>query len=174
VTRARLAGLLVAAGLAAMLALNLAWIMRNRGTLGGTRAGEPAPRLDLPLLDGGRLRIEDSRGQRLVLSFWATWCGPCVGELPDVQRLGDELAGKGVRVVTVNVDGEGADAVVRAFRQRIGLKLPIALDDGSASQAYRVDTIPRTVIIDADGKIARVLDGAHPLADMRRAVELVQ
>jgi thiol-disulfide isomerase/thioredoxin len=171
---ARLAGLTLAAGLAAMLALNLAWIVRNAGTLGGTRAGEPAPHIDLPLLDGGRARIEDARGQRLVLSFWATWCGPCVGELPDVQRLAEELAGKGVRVMTVNVDGEGAAPVVREFRQHIGLKLPIALDDGSASQAFRVDTIPRTVIIDADGKIARVLDGAHTLADMRRAVELAQ
>jgi thiol-disulfide isomerase/thioredoxin len=172
--RARVAGLLVAAGLAAMLTLNLKWTARNAGTLGGTRAGGPAPHIDLPLLDGGRFRVEDARGQRLVLSFWATWCGPCVGELPDVQRLGDELAEKGVRVVTVNVDGDGAAAAVRAFRERIGLKLPIVLDDGWASQAYRVDTIPRTVVIDAGGKIARVLDGAHPLSEMRRAVELAQ
>jgi thiol-disulfide isomerase/thioredoxin len=167
----RLAGAALLLGLAALFALNSLWIAKNAQSLGGTRSGQAAPDFSLPLLDGGQVRLGDGRGSTQVLVFWATWCGPCVGELPDVQRLADQE--KGVRFLAINVDGGPAGDVspgVRAFRQRLGLRLPIALDDGSASQSYRVDTIPRTVIVDKEGRVARVLDGAHSFDDLRRAL----
>jgi cytochrome c biogenesis protein CcmG, thiol:disulfide interchange protein DsbE len=169
----RLVGGLVIGGLVAMFALNLVWIVKNKNSLGGTKAGQDAPDLSLPLLDGGQQRLSDWRGQVVVLNFWATWCAPCVHELPDVQRLFAELSPRGVKFLAVDVDGGPPAEVaplVRAFKNKIGLSMPIALDDGGASQAYRVDTIPRTIIIGKDGRVAEVLDGVHPLDEMRRAV----
>jgi thiol-disulfide isomerase/thioredoxin len=162
----RVTGFSVIAGLVALLALNLVWIARNGQLLGGTRAGQAAPELPLPLLDGGEARW---RGGITVLSFWATWCAPCVHELPDLQRLADER--KDVKFFAVNVEGRENLELVRAFRDRMKLRIPIAFDDGAASQAYRVDTIPRTVIIGSDGRIAAALDGAHPLDELRGALE---
>jgi thiol-disulfide isomerase/thioredoxin len=162
----RLAGSAIVLGLMAMLALNLVWIARNASSLGGTRRGQAAPALSLPLLDGGRVEI--AQGRVTVLAFWATWCGPCVHELPDVQRLADERPD--VNFLAVNTDGADAAPAVRAFRQRMSLRMPIAVDDGSASQAYRVDTIPRTIIIGSDGRVAQSLEGAHPIDELRSAL----
>jgi thiol-disulfide isomerase/thioredoxin len=173
VRAARIAGALVVGGLCAMLALNLVWIARNAKSLGGTRAGQPAPPISLPLLDSSdRADLRAARGHTVVLSFWATWCGPCVHELPDVQKLHDELSPRGVIFYAVNVEGADASEKIREFRQRLGLRMPIALDDGSASQAFRVDTIPRTVVIDGEGRVVRSLDGARSLDEMREAALL--
>ncbi len=173
----RLAGAALIAGLVALFALNSVWIVRNVKSLGGTKPGQPAPDFTLPLLDGGNARLSQWRGHVVVLSFWATWCGPCVGELPDVQTLYDQLSPGGVVFLAVDVDGGAAADIapaVRAFRQRLGLRLPVALDDGTASQAYRVDTIPRTIVIDRQGTVARSLDGVHSLEEMRSAIEAVR
>jgi thiol-disulfide isomerase/thioredoxin len=167
----RLAGGAVVTALMVMLVLNLVWIGKNRKSLGGTRAGQTAPALSLPLLDGGNANLADWRGKVVFLSFWATWCGPCVRELPDVQRLAD--GHKDAVFLTINVEGQDAAPKIRAFRQRVGLALPIALDDGAASQAYRVDTIPRTVIVGSDGNIAESLDGARSFDDLRSSLESV-
>jgi len=164
----RLVGGAVVLGLVAMFVLNLVWIARNAGTLGGTRAGQAAPDLSLPLLDGGHAHLADWRGRVVFLSFWATWCGPCVHELPDVQTLAAERSD--VVFLAVDIDGRDAAPAVRAFRERTHLGLSIALDDDSAAQAYRVDTIPRSVIIGSDGRIVKSLEGAHPLDEMRQAL----
>jgi thiol-disulfide isomerase/thioredoxin len=164
----RIAGSLLMLGLVAMFALNTIWIARNRKQLGGTRAGQLAPALRLKMLDG---EFPDLRGKIVFLSFWATWCGPCVHELPDVQRLYEQYKDK-VTFVAINVDnGEDVAPLVRAFKNRLGLGMPVALDDGSASRDYRVDTIPRTVIIDREGRIAKSFDGARSYDDMKEALD---
>jgi thiol-disulfide isomerase/thioredoxin len=127
-----------------------------------------APALRLKMLDG---EFPDLRGKIVFLSFWATWCGPCVHELPDVQRLFEQYQDR-VTFVAVNVDnGEDVAPAVRAFKNRFGLGMPIALDDGSASRAYRVDTIPRTVIINREGRIAKSLDGARSYDALKDALD---
>jgi thiol-disulfide isomerase/thioredoxin len=175
---ARVVGGAILVGLAVLLSLNVVWIARHRDALSGTPVGA-APDFHAPLLDGGETHLTDAQGHVLVLAFWATWCGPCVRELPALERVYRRLSPGGVRFLAVNIDGGGgADEVrpiVRAFRDRFALTLPIALDAaGEMSARYRVDTIPRTVILDGSGQVKRVLDGAHAEEEMQQAIESVQ
>ncbi len=164
----RVAGTLLIVGLLALFALNTVWIARNAKQLGGTRAGQLAPPLHLRMLDGD---FPDLRGKIVFLSFWATWCGPCIHELPDVQRLYEQYKDR-ITFVAINVDnGEDVTPAVRAFKNRLHLEMPIAIDDGSASQSYRVDTIPRTVIIDREGRVAKSFDGARSYDTMKEALD---
>ncbi len=127
------------------------------------RPGRPAPPVDLPLLDGGRLQLGTLAGHPVFLTFWATWCGPCLAELPELQRAYAARSDHAPLVYAINVDGPSPrrEAQVRAVVQRLGLTFPVALDDGPASDAYAVTTIPTAVRIDVAGNIEDVFD--HPL-----------
>jgi peroxiredoxin len=139
-----------------------------------TPRGTDAPDLTLPLLDGGELHVAGERGHPLVLAFFASWCGPCMTELPGVDRVAQRLAAdkRATKIIAVNTEGS-RDAALET-RMKLGITLPIALDDGSASQRYKVMTIPHIVILDGDGKIADVLRGVHSEGDVERAIAAVE
>lgn len=125
------------------------------------RAGASAPPVDLPLLDTpARLKLVTLRGKPVVLSFWATWCGPCLEELPVLERLQKQRSDDAPPIFAINVDEPGPDRerAVRAVVRRLGLTMPIALDDGGASAAYSIETIPTLVRVAADGAIAHLWD----------------
>jgi thiol-disulfide isomerase/thioredoxin len=173
----RLAGLLLFALLGIVGLSNLRWIRNNWERLrrGGARAGRVAPEFRLPLLSGGDTSLADARGHTLVLSFWATWCAPCREELPGVERLYHKLSPDGVRFLAVNLDSraEGArgdTGVVGDTARRLGLTLPIALDDGSAANAYQVTSIPETVIVDGHGVVKTLLYGVYPETEVERMI----
>lgn len=129
--------------------------------------GEPAPDFALPTLAGDTLRLSELRGQTVVLNFWATWCGPCVEEMPELQALHDDLHEQGLTVVGVSLDDAGPDAV-RAFVDEMGITYPIALAADDVDQVYGgVYALPTTYLIDADGRIARRILGIVPFDDVR-------
>jgi thiol-disulfide isomerase/thioredoxin len=176
--RARAAGLALVVALGALLAVNLSLLWRHRATLLGTPVGASGPDFTVPLLDGGQARLSDGRGHPTVLAFWATWCAPCRAELPDLDRVYHRFSGApaSVRFFAVNMEGGPPDEVrplVRAFAESIHLTMPIALDPGTVAALYQVETIPRTVILDGEGRVRRVLDGAHSEAEMAGAVQSV-
>jgi peroxiredoxin len=106
--------------------------------------------------------LADYRGRGVVLNLWATWCGPCVAELPTMDRLAATLAPDGIVVLPVSSDIGGAGAV-RAFYDSHDIEhLPILLDPGGAiTQAWQVPGIPVTVIFDREGHPrARLVGGA--------------
>jgi thiol-disulfide isomerase/thioredoxin len=149
------------AGLALLFALRVVQLTRRAAapvpvTTGALATGSAAPDFELPLIDGGRFHLAAERGHPVVLSFWASWCGPCKAELPGVERAGQKLrqAPHVTRLVAVNTEGDRAVAAAKA--RELGLTMPVAIDDGAASQAYRIANIPRTVVIDAAGRIAAV------------------
>jgi thiol-disulfide isomerase/thioredoxin len=170
------AGRALVAALAAMLALQIANVARNWTTIArvSTPRGTEAPDVTLPLLDGGTLHVAAERGHPVVLAFWASWCGPCMSELPGVDRVARELlrAPHRARIYAVNTEGNRDGAL--EGKLRLGLTLPIALDDGSASQLYRVTTIPHTVILDGDGRIAAVLRGIQREDELMHAIQAVE
>jgi thiol-disulfide isomerase/thioredoxin len=124
--------------------------------------GKPAPDISLKLLDKGRFNLSDYRGTRLVmLDFWATWCGPCVQELPLLAEVAREYEPKGVAFVAVNMQEEPAE--VREFLAQKKLNLTVALDSqGDAGSAYKAEAIPLLVLVDRAGVVQAVHLGYDP------------
>ena len=121
-------------------------------------------------LDLARLR---ARGP-VLLDFWATWCGPCVASLPELEALHRRFGPRGLTLVGVSVDGPRNFAKVRPFAARAGLTYPIVLDeDGGLQQSYRVLAVPTSILVAPDGSIARIQQGYRPgeLAAMEKAIE---
>ncbi len=121
--------------------------------------GLVAPSFSLRGLDGRQHRLEDYRGKRVVLNFWATWCGPCRIEMPLLQATYDRLEMSGVVVIGINVEEE--ESAVRNFTDELRITFPILLDtDKSVTAQYRVVGLPTTFFIDAQGIIRATHVGA--------------
>lgn len=137
----------------------------------GTRKGDVAPDFSLPTLDGGAQSLRDYKGRTVILNFWASWCGPCRAEMPDMQVVYDELRDQGVVVVGVN-QGEPRERV-EAFVQEFGLTFPILLDEEqSLARTYGVRAYPTTFIVDGDGIIRdQVVGGPLSRSALLRLVE---
>jgi len=103
-------------------------------------------------LDGQTVSLSDFRGKPVLLNFWASWCGPCVYEMPFIQQVHEEWAERGLVVLAVN-QGESLSRVNKFLEDR-NLSIPVLLDTNNAvGQKYRVVGIPTTYLIDEDGVI---------------------
>jgi peroxiredoxin len=117
-----------------------------------------APAFSLSGLDGNKVSLGDFKGHPVFLEFWATWCGPCRVSIPEVEKLHEEYAAKGLRVVSISQD-EDAEGVPR-FVKRRGMTYPVLLDsDGRVGSRYGVRGIPAFFLIDAGGRVAGAWDG---------------
>ena len=116
-------------------------------------APQDLPNIRFATEDGTKGTLEDFRGKVILLNLWATWCPPCVEEMPTLDALQAELGGPGFEVVALSIDRAGPD-VVRKFLDRIGLKnLGLYVDDtGLSFTALRVVGLPATLLIDAEGR----------------------
>ena len=122
-------------------------------------AGSRAPEFAFTL-DGKPAKLADLRGKVVVLNFWATWCAPCVEEMPSLERLHQELASKGVVVLGVSVD-EDAEAHDKFLRDR-KITFPTFRDPSKKTpMSYETFMYPETYIIGADGRVARKIIGAQ-------------
>ena len=128
-----------------------------------SRAAE-APAFHVRSVSGEMLDLDRLRAHGPVLvDFWATWCKPCLEEIPELQRLHRTYSARGLTVIGISVDGPRNFARVRPFASKLGITYPIALDaDGSLSQRFAVRAMPTTVLIDRSGAMVRVTEGYHP------------
>lgn len=111
-----------------------------------------APDFSLRNAAGGNLRLQEQRGQVVLLNFWASWCGPCKQELPQLNRLFERYAPAGFVLLGVNIDEDPRSA--QATATRLGLKFPVLMDsDKSVSRLYDMGSMPATVLIDRDGRV---------------------
>lgn len=117
------------------------------------RPGQVAPAFELPRLgEGDAISLARLRGRVVLLNFWATWCAPCEAEMPAMQRLHAALTGPDFELVAVSVDASRED--VEAFRARLGLSFPIALDpEKRVANAYQSHRFPESYLIDREGRI---------------------
>ncbi len=111
----------------------------------------------LTALDGSRTSLSSFKGKVVLLSFWATWCGPCKQELPSMQALYQKMKAKGLEVVGVDLAEE--KQLVSRFVKTNGLSFPILLDsDVSVGSAWGASSIPTNYLLDRSGRvIARVV-----------------
>ena len=145
---ARAAGLLGHAGRIVVLALAVA--TAGAGEL--SPQDRFAPPLSLPDLDGGDFTLDELRGRVVLVNFWATWCPPCVAEMPALDRLRADLDAEGLVVVAVS--REEPVRRVRHFTRRLGLALRFAHDgDGRASASWQVQLLPTSFLVDATGRL---------------------
>jgi peroxiredoxin len=117
-----------------------------------------APDFTLPSLGGPNLRLQEQRGQVVMVNFWATWCGPCRVEMPHLSRLYDKYRGSGFVVFAVNIDEDPRKAANVAAQ--LGMRFPVLLDtDKKVSRMYDLSTMPSTILIDRDGRVRYVHQG---------------
>jgi thiol-disulfide isomerase/thioredoxin len=120
--------------------------------------GAPSLPIDLLRPDGAPLTLTDLRGKVVLVNFWATWCAPCVAEMPSLQRLRDMLGADGFEVLGVNLR-EGP-ARIDAFTQQTGVRFPIVRDtDGAVARAWGARIFPSSYVIDRTGRVRYVLAG---------------
>jgi len=114
----------------------------------------PRPVPEKPFFDakGAPRTIADYRGKGVVLNFWATWCGPCVREMPSLDRLAAKIAADGILVLTLSEDRKGAK-VIEPFYDKLGIvDLPVLIDKrGLMSREMSVRALPTTVLVDPEG-----------------------
>jgi thiol-disulfide isomerase/thioredoxin len=111
--------------------------------------------------DGAERRLADFAGQGLVVNLWATWCPPCVEEMPSLDRLARQVRNDGIEVLALSQDRGGTE-VVRAFYGRLGIRhLGLWLDPrGAAARAWGARGLPTTLIVDRAGREAARLEGS--------------
>jgi len=122
--------------------------------------GNPDPHpLDLPDLKGGHARITDFRGKVTIVNFWATWCPPCVEEIPSLNRLRQRMQGKAFDLISVDY-AEDRQQVVE-FLKEVDVHFPVLLDaDGAVSAKWGALVFPSTFVVGPDGKIVYGVNGA--------------
>ncbi|WP_448206374.1 TlpA family protein disulfide reductase [Azospirillum sp. sgz302134] len=126
-----------------------------------TEAPKPLPPLSFVDGEGRRVDLAEFKDKLVLLNLWATWCAPCVKEMPALDRLQAQLGGPGFQVVALSVDRGGKDQVEPFFR-KIGVKnLALYLDPGSASmQALSLRGLPTTLLVDQEGRELGRIEGA--------------
>jgi peroxiredoxin len=132
--------------------------------------GQPVPALSLPGLDGKMHPLMDYHGHRLLLNFWASWCGPCLEEMPALNRAQKKFGEKGVIVVGIAMDEPDR---VRSFLAAHPVSYPILLGQlASPSTSLQLgdmdEILPYSVLIDADGRILATRAGAMSIPQLEQ------
>lgn len=117
-----------------------------------------APDFTLRALTGPTLRLAEQRGHVVLVNFWASWCGPCRQEMPQLNRLHDKYRAAGLVLVGVNIDDDPRLAAEVATRYQ--LRFPVLLDtDKAVVKRYDLGAMPATVLIDRDGRVRQLHRG---------------
>ncbi|RIL09713.1 MAG: hypothetical protein DCC75_05930, partial [Proteobacteria bacterium] len=133
----------------------------------GLAPGQTAPDLSLVDLDGKPAKLSEQRGGVVLLNFWASWCAPCIAEMPELEVLHRRLSARGFKVLGVAVD-DTPDAVHR-IQKEFKITYPILLDErGESRRLYKFTGFPESFVLDAQGKLVMIIDpgSAQPVVRM--------
>ena len=143
--------------------LLLLWTLSAPGSAVELKALPPntaPPPLALPDLQGREHTLADYRGKVVLVNFWASWCPPCVREMPSMQRLNAALKGRPFVIVTVNMDETREE--ITAFLHKLKIREFVVLMDrgGKVLQRWKVHVFPTSFVLDAKGKLRYAFAGA--------------
>lgn len=134
-------------------------VAQESGTSGMPEAGQAAPNFTLADLEGNEVSLAEFRGQPVIINFWATWCGPCRIEMPELQQAYEERQEEGLAILAVNME-ESPDMVRRFFYDDLRLTFTPLLDEnGEVANRYGIFNLPTTYFVDPEGTIAAVHRG---------------
>ena len=139
----------------------------------GIEIGKSAPDFELTKLDGTNVKLSDLKGKKVILNFWATWCGPCQQEMPDMEAFYKEHK-ENVEILAINYtpsEKGGGIEKVSNFAKEKGITFPILLDKNiDVTTAYKVITIPTSYFIDTKGVIQDKFIGPMTQKEMEKRV----
>lgn len=140
-----------------------------------TSTRRAASYLDFTLrgVNGRPVKLGAMRGKPVILDFWATWCGPCRREMPELNRIYDQYRAQGLEVIGISVDtikGDGVRAVA-PFIKQFGIKYPIVMADQDMVDRLGVFGIPTTLFIDPAGELVARIDGVGAPGMLRTSAE---
>ena len=170
----------ISLALAPLLVIGGMWLTREPADSGDTapRIGKPLADFTLPDLQGHAVQLAALRGKVVFVNVWATWCPPCIEEMPTIQQLYERLHGRGLEILAVSLDALGAQ-VVAPFMQSRRLSFPTLLDPKNLVQRlYRTTGVPESFIVDKRGilveKVVGPRDWVHPqlLAQFERLLAM--
>jgi len=132
----------------------------------------PVPDTTLTTLDGDTFDLQPEQGHVTLVNFWATWCAPCRKEIPDLVALQDSMGDRGLRIVGIALDDEGA-SVVEPFVEKYDVTYPIVLDsEGAVEERFgSIYGLPTTYVVNPDGQIVRRILGIFPTDEMRPTLD---
>ncbi|MBI1245998.1 MAG: redoxin domain-containing protein [Alphaproteobacteria bacterium] len=134
----------------------------------------PAPAIAFKDAEDEAHTLADFKGRLVVLNFWATWCAPCVEEMPSLDRLQATVVDEGMAVVAISLDRAGMRQVAPFFAMHDLRKLPVYLDPtGASMRAFKIRGLPTTIVIDAEGRETGRLEGAATW-DSKEALALLR
>lgn len=129
--------------------------------LAGTAAATPAPDFTLKSHGGENLRLAEQRGKVVMINFWASWCPPCLQEMPLLDELYQRYEPAGFTLFGVNVEQDTREA--ERLLKELGVSFPILFDpDNRVSKLYNVRAMPTTVMVDKNGTVRYVNHGYKP------------
>jgi peroxiredoxin len=138
-----------------VLVLSLIFVAADAATTPGT--GQPAPDFALRTLDRQNVRLSEYRGEVVLITFWATWCGPCQQELAALNGLYEKYNRAGLILLAVNIDDDQGRAAQMAHT--LGIAFPVLMDERKeVAQLYQVQNMPVTLLIDREGVVRHVYD----------------
>jgi cytochrome c biogenesis protein CcmG/thiol:disulfide interchange protein DsbE len=131
-------------------------------------------KLDFRLNDlaGSRWQLSDRRGKVVLVNFWATWCPPCREETPGLVRLYRDYRPRGVEMVGIAMDDDPHQAVP-PFLQRFHVPYPVLVPDLSFDLANQIESLPTTLLIDRQGRVAKVYVGAIPQSEVEDELDVL-
>ena len=131
---------------------------------------EPAPPLEAIRLDGSPMSLEDLRGRTVLLDFWATWCAPCVLEIPELNAVYAEQAGEGFDILAISLDDDPREELA-AWVKEHDMQYPVVIGTLDAAQSFGAVQFPYHVLVSPKGEILeRLTPGFHDREELEALV----
>ncbi|MDR0137486.1 redoxin domain-containing protein [Metabacillus idriensis] len=139
----------------------------------GLEIGNKPPQFELEMLNGENVQLDNVKGKKVMVNFWATWCPPCEAEMPEMQKLQNEHQDNLIVLAVNMTNAEKSREDVESFISKRKLTFPVALDkDGRVSVQYEVYSYPTTYFLDEEGNIMNISRGAMTKETMEKLLEM--